>query len=670
MEFRFTPSRIVKRLAFEIYENGSLYKTESMIRFIIFWGVLTILWIGNYFSFFASFFIAFLLYVCTGGWKYMLLIHRTLGRDLWALYRLSLMKMFIRKCRKRNATVGEIFQRLVKKHPNKICIIHEDKKWTFQEVEDYSNQVANCFHKLGFQYGDDVALFMDSKVEFIATWLGLSKIGVVPALINSNLRLHSLAFSITAVKCKAVIFGAELIQAVKDVTPQLKELEGLQYFCLGQFDPAIIPAKSLDTLIPESSINPPTYHKGSMNDRLFYVYTSGTTGMPKAAIIRHSRFMWLGTGIHYMNRIQDEDVLYTALPLYHTAGGILSLAQTLVFGNTCGIRSKFSASKFWDDCIKYEATVAQYIGELCRYILAQPEKPQDRQHKVRLMFGNGLRPQIWQQFVDRFNIANIGELYGSTEGNANVINIDNKVGAVGFMSRIIPTIYPVSLIKVDANTGEPIRDNKGLCIRCEPGEPGEFVGKIITSDPIRQFDGYVNQSATKKKIIRDCFTKGDMAFLSGDLLVMDEDGYLFFVDRTGDTFRWRGENVSTMEVEGMISNILHHTDSVVYGVEVPGNEGRAGMAAISDPEHKVDLKLLFKELSLSLPAYAVPLFTRICDNLESTGTFKLKKVDLQKEGFNPSTIKDPLYYLNKKEGAYVPLDTEAYEKICNGQIRL
>ncbi|XP_055949043.1 long-chain fatty acid transport protein 1-like isoform X2 [Argiope bruennichi] len=670
MEFRYTPSRIAKRLAFEIYENGALYKTENMIRFIIFWGVLIILWIGNYFPFLTSFFIAFLVYVCIGGWKYMFLIYKTLGRDLRALYRLSKMKMFIRKCRKRNATVGEIFQSLVKKHPNKTCIMHEDKKWTFQDIEDYSNQVANCFHKLGFQYGDDVALFMDSKVEFVAIWLGLSKIGVVPALINSNLRQQSLAFSITVVNCKAVIFGSELIQAVSDVSPLLKDVDGLQYFCLGEFDSATVPAKSLDTLIPESPTTPPKHHKGSMNDRLFYVYTSGTTGMPKAAIIRHSRFMWLGAGIHHMNTIQDDDVLYTALPLYHTAGGILSLSQTLLFGNTCGIRSKFSASKFWDDCIKYEATVAQYIGELCRYILAQPEKPQDRQHQVRLMFGNGLRPQIWQQFVDRFNIPNIGELYGSTEGNANVINIDNKVGAVGFMSRIIPTIYPVSLIKVDANTGEPIRDNKGLCIRCEPGEPGEFVGKIITSDPIRQFDGYVNQSATKKKIIRDCFTKGDMAFLSGDLLMMDEDGYLFFVDRTGDTFRWRGENVSTMEVEGMISNILHHTDSVVYGVEVPGNEGRAGMAAISDPEHKVDLKHLFKELSLSLPGYAVPLFVRICDSLESTGTFKLKKVDLQKEGFNPSTMKDPLYYLNKKEGAYVPLDAEVYEKICNGQIRL
>ncbi|KAG8177006.1 hypothetical protein JTE90_006950 [Oedothorax gibbosus] len=606
------------------------------------------------------------------GARMLMVYKRTIPRDLRALYRLTKMKRFIRKCRKNNCTVGKVFQSFVKKHPDKVCIWHEDRKWTFQQIEDYSNQVANCFAELGFRRGDDVAVFMESKAEFVAIWLGLSKIGVVPALINSNLRLHTLSFSITVVNCKAVIFSSELMEAVKDVSPTLNESSaGMQYFCMGNFDPSAFPARSLDLLIKESSTIPPNdNNKGNMNDRLFYVYTSGTTGMPKAAIIRHSRFMWLGAGIHFMNKIKSDDVLYTALPLYHTAGGILSLSQTICFGTTCCIRGKFSASKFWDDCIKYKATVAQYIGELCRYILAQPEKPNERDHCIRLMFGNGLRPQIWKQFVERFNIPNIGELYGSTEGNANIINIDNKMGAVGFMSRIIPTIYPVSLIKVDASTGEVIRSPKGLCVRCEPGEPGEFVGKIIDSDPIRRFDGYVNQSATKKKIVRDCFAKGDMAFLSGDLLTMDEDGYLFFVDRTGDTFRWRGENVSTMEVEGLISKVLHHADSVVYGVEVPDNEGRAGMAAITDPDHSVDLKELQSELSRVLPPYAIPLFIRLCDNLEATGTFKLKKVDLQKEGFNPSTIKDPLYYLNKKLGGYVSLDDEAYKNICSGKIRL
>ncbi|XP_071034549.1 long-chain fatty acid transport protein 1 isoform X3 [Parasteatoda tepidariorum] len=662
--------RIIRRIVHDIYENGALYKTEHMMRFVIFWGTLFAFWIvlNCYFCF--SFFAAFVVYIFIGGWKYMLLIYTTLLRDLTALYRLLKMKRFIRKCRKHNSTVGKVFQHLTKKHPNKICLMHEDRRWTFQQVEDYSNQVANCFAALGFRRGDEIAIFMESKLEFIALWLGLSKIGVVPALINSNLRLQPLAFSITVVNCKAVIFGNELVDAIKEAAPLIgAETNGIQYFCMGEVQS--FPAKPLEPLINESSkMEPIQQNKGNMDDRLFYVYTSGTTGMPKAAIIRHSRFMWLGAGINFMNCIQKDDIFYTPLPLYHTAGGILSLSQTILFGNSLAIRTKFSASKFWDDCIKYEATVAQYIGELCRYLLAQPEKPQERQHKLRLIYGNGLRPQIWENFVSRFNIPNVGELYGSTEGNANVINIDNKVGAVGFMSRIIPTIYPVSLIKIDTATGEPVRDKNGLCIRCEPGEPGEFVGKIITNDPIRQFDGYVNQSATKKKIIRDCFQKGDTAFLSGDMLVMDENGYLYFVDRTGDTFRWRGENVSTMEIEALISNFLKHADSVVYGVEVPNNEGRAGMAAISDPNHAVDFDALYAELTKCLPSYAVPLFIRICDTIESTGTFKLKKFDLQKQGFDPNVIKDPIFFGDKKSHTYKPLTPETYAAICNGSIRL
>lgn len=662
---------VVRFLANEVYELCGLNKHESLVRIVVFWGSLMFLYMANVFSLGVSLLTSFSIYVAVGGWKFMSLIYHTVERDVRGLYRLVKMKLFIRNCRKQNLTVGRLFQTLVQKHPDKICFLHEDSVWTFQQVEDYSNQVANCFAELGFRRGDEIALFIESRPEFVAIWLGLSKIGVVPALINTNLRLQPLAHSITVVNCKAMIFSSEMSSAVKEVAPLLKETTGLQYFCLGDFDPADFSARSVDLMLRESSVNPPATHsKGSMDDRLFYVYTSGTTGLPKAAIIRHSRFMWLGAGIHYMILLKDDDVIYTALPLYHTAGGILSMSQTLVFGNTLAIRSKFSASKFWDDCIRYKATVSQYIGELCRYLLAQPIRPQETQHVVRLMFGNGLRPQIWTQFQQRFGVPQIGELYGSTEGNANVINIDNKVGSVGFMSRIIPTIYPVSLIKVEPSTGEPIRDQNGLCIRCEPGEPGEFVGKIISSDPLRQFDGYVNQSATKKKIVRDCFRKGDMAFLSGDLLVMDENGYLYFMDRTGDTFRWRGENVSTTEVESIVSKILGLADTVVYGVEVPNCEGRAGMVAIRDPEHNIDLEFLAREASKCLPPYAIPLFLRICDQLEATGTFKLKKVDLQKEGFNPNIIDDPLYYLNKRLAIYVKLDSIMYEDICSGKIKV
>jgi len=286
------------------------------------------------------------------------------------------------------------------------------------------------------------------------------------------------------------------------------------------------------------------------------------------------------------------------------------------------------------------------------------------------MFGNGLRPQIWEEFVKRFNIPKIAEFYGATEGNANIINFDGTVGAVGFVSRIAPAVYPVALIKVNEDTGEPIRDENGLCIRCQPFEPGMFVGKIIKNDPIRDFHGYADASATKKKMAVDVFSRGDAAFLSGDILVMDELGYLFFKDRTGDTFRWKGENVSTSEVEAVISNVAQLKDCCVYGVEVPGSDGRAGMAAILDPERSLDLVVLAKEMSKVLPTYARPLFIRLVKVIDLTGTYKMRKVDYQKEGFDVNKIKDEIYLFDSTNQSYVLLTNVLYEQLQSGKMRV
>lgn len=312
----------------------------------------------------------------------------------------------------------------------------------------------------------------------------------------------------------------------------------------------------------------------------------------------------------------------------------------------------------------------QYIGEICRYLLNMPEKPEDTQHKIRIMFGNGLRPTIWEEFEKRFAIPKICEFYGSTEGNANIINIDGKVGAVGFVSVLFPSVYPVALLKVDEETREIVRDSNGLCIRCKPGEPGEFIGKIVQNDPVRDFHGYADKSATKKKVVRDVFRKGDLAFLSGDILVMDDEGYLYFKDRTGDTFRWKGENVSTIEVENMISRVTGLSGVVVYGVEVPGTEGRAGMAAIIDRDDTLNLEQLYDGMTKSLASYARPLFIRTVKQVEMTGTFKLKKITVQKEGFNINIIKDKIFFLDVKKRAYVPLTAEIYNKIISGEIRV
>jgi solute carrier family 27 fatty acid transporter 1/4 len=285
------------------------------------------------------------------------------------------------------------------------------------------------------------------------------------------------------------------------------------------------------------------------------------------------------------------------------------------------------------------------------------------------MFGNGLRPQIWDAFAKRFNIKTISEFYGATEGNCNIININNHVGSVGFISMIAPFIYPVTLIRVDEITGDPIRDHKtGLVLRCKPNEPGELVGKIVDNHPVREFDGYADSTSTTKKIVRNVFRKGDAAFRTGDVLVMDEFGYFFFKDRTGDTFRWKGENCSTAEVEAVVSNVCGLKDAVVYGVEIPGADGRAGMAAILDPDESLDLEALATGVTKSLPSYARPLFIRIVKQMDMTGTYKMKKVDLQKEGFDVTKISDKILFFSG--GKYIPVDNELYSKLSSGQMRL
>lgn len=305
---------------------------------------------------------------------------------------------------------------------------------------------------------------------------------------------------------------------------------------------------------------------------------------------------------------------------------------------------------------------------MARYILATSSTQYDRRHKIRMIFGNGLRPHIWQSFVRRFNIPKVGEFYGATEGNANIINNNNTIGAIGFISRIFPQIYPISIIKACPDTGVPIRGVDGLCQPCAPGEAGVFIGKIIKGNPSREFLGYADETASSKKIAHDVFKKGDMAFISGDLLISDEKGYLYFVDRTGDTFRWKGENVSTSEVEGQVSKLAMYKDTIVYGVAIPDTEGRAGMAAIYDPERQLNLDHFACDMLEVLPPYARPQFIRILTKLDITGTYKLRKVDLQREGYNPNVISDALFY-KTTSGSYELLTSEIFDKINQGRIR-
>uniref|UniRef100_A0AAQ5ZJJ6 Arachidonate--CoA ligase n=1 Tax=Amphiprion ocellaris TaxID=80972 RepID=A0AAQ5ZJJ6_AMPOC len=581
-------------------------------------------------------------YLGSGGWKFLQIFARTIKATVFEA-------MNVRRHLKEKNTIPKIFAETVERYGDKTALIFEGtgEKWTFQQLDEYSNRVANLLLERGFREGDVVAIFMENRSQYVGLWLGMAKIGVEAALINFNLRLEALVHCITISNAKAVVFGSELTDGKRTAhaEPSRSTFFSRCVRCL-------------------------TLTVASVLDRLFYIYTSGTTGMPKAAIVVHSRYYRMAALVYYGFRMTSDDVLYDCLPLYHSAGNIVGVGQCIIHGMTVVIKKKFSASRFWDDCAKYNCTIVQYIGEICRYLLNQPVREAEKRHRVRMALGNGLRQSIWEEFMQRFNIPQIAEFYGATECNCSLGNFDNKVGACGFNSQILPYIYPIRLVRVDEETMELIRGPDGVCIPCKPGEPGQLVGRIIQNDPLRRFDGYVNQSATSKKIAQSVFKKGDSAYLSGDVLIMDENGHMYFKDRTGDTFRWKGENVSTTEVEGTLSRLLDMKDVVVYGVEVPGAEGKAGMAAIADPSHSTDLEKFVKDMEKALPPYARPVFLRFLPEVNKTGTFKFQKTDLRRDSFDPTAVSDRLYFLDSSRGRYVQLDEELYRSILSGKNKL
>ncbi|KAG8448007.1 hypothetical protein GDO86_015200 [Hymenochirus boettgeri] len=611
-------------------------------------------------------------YLGSGGWRFLKIFYKTIGRDAWGALTLLRVKFQVKKHLREKNTIPVIFKECVKRHPNKTALIFEGTgaTWTFRELDEFSNAVANFLHAEGYRSGDVIGLFMENCNEYVGFWLGMAKIGVEAALINFNLRLDALEHCFSVSNSKAVIFGKEMSQAMLDVHSLMGK--SVRLYCLGECDLKTVPlgTEFLNYLLQSASRLPPKDPGREFTDKLFYIYTSGTTGLPKAAIVVHSRYFRMAALVYYGFGMHSDDVVYDCLPLYHSAGNIVGVGQCLLNGLTIVIKKKFSASRFWDDCAKYNCTIVQYIGEICRYLLNQPVREAESQHRVRMAIGNGLRPAIWKEFTSRFRIPQIAEFYGATECNCSLGNFDNHVGSCGFNSRILPFVYPIRLMKVNEDTMELIRSPQGLCISCKPGEPGQLVGRIIQSDPLRRFDGYVNESATNKKIARNVFKQGDMAYLTGDVLVMDELGYMYFRDRTGDTFRWKGENVSTTEVEGTLSRLLGQADVVVYGVEVPGTEGRAGMAAIADPSGNCDLEKFGRDLRKTLPVYAHPVFLRILPEVNKTGTYKFQKTDMRKEGFNPYLLKDSLYVLDSQKGRYIPLNEDVYNRIQQGKLKL
>jgi fatty-acyl-CoA synthase len=356
--------------------------------------------------------------------------------------------------------------------------------------------------------------------------------------------------------------------------------------------------------------------------------------------------------------------------MYHSIGGVVATGAVLVNGGSVFIREKFSAGRFWDDIVGFECTLFQYIGELCRYLINAPPHPREREHRLRLACGNGLSAPVWMPFKERFQIPRILEFYASTEGNVTLFSYEGKPGAIGRIPSFLIHRSPTALVRYDAERGEPLRDAQRRCIRCRAGEVGEAIGRIADRGDLGgRFDGYASAHDTEKKILRDAFEPGDAWFRTGDLMRKDESGYFYFVDRIGDTFRWKGENVSTTQVAEAITSFTGIGQACVYGVTVPGTEGRAGMAALI-ADAALDLVALRAHLADRLPPYARPRFLRITGRIDLTETFKQRKNELARQGYDPAGTEDAIYFDDPSVGAFVPIDEELHERIQAGQIRM
>jgi fatty-acyl-CoA synthase len=593
-------------------------------------------------------------------------IFQTIGREYKTLKTLSAMKKWVGELGPDDTQiVADDFEDIVDKYPSNVAFRFEGEITTYSEMDALANKVANWALGKGLQAGDAVALFMENRPEYVSFWYGLTKIGVVVGLINHNLTDKALAHCVNIAEAKLIITGAEQDEHIQSAEG-LFEGEPKVWSYGGQEGEDLKAA-----LNGASGARPDRSHREHLRgkDLCLYVYTSGTTGLPKAAKLTQTRTQGMMRSFIAPCNITARDRVYITLPLYHGTGGICGIGMTLMTGASVVLRKKFSASQFWDDCADQGVTAIVYIGELCRYLVNSPPHPREREHNIRTGFGNGLRPDIWQQFLDRFNIPTLVEFYGSTEGNVSFANYDGKVGAVGRMpSYLKNTFGHIAFVKFDVVEEEPIRGEDGFCIRTDDNEPGEAIGRV-GDDARTRFEGYNDEAATKKKLMKDVFEKGDMWFRTGDLMKKDELGYIYFVDRIGDTFRWKGENVSTNEVAEFVGQAPGVSTANVYGVEVPGTDGRAGMAAIT-VDGEVDFEGLYSWLAERLPKYAIPLFIRVQPEAETTGTFKYRKVELVKEGFDPEQVGgEPVWFFDPESGKYEPLTPDAYETLKSGAVK-
>lgn len=548
---------------------------------------------------------------------------------------------------------------------------------SYRSLSQTASRYARWARAEGLQAGEVVCLLMDNCPDYLAIWLGLTRAGVTVALLNTHLTGAPLAHCIRIAGARGLIAGAGFGGRIPEL--RASGLADIACWAHGADDPELPRIDSAAAALAGEPVSATECALPSLSDRALYIYTSGTTGLPKAAVVSHHRLMQWSHWFAGLMDITPADRLYDCLPMYHSVGGVVATGATLVGGGAVVLRERFSASRFWRDIREERCTIFQYIGELCRYLLNTPdstdslgEPPRDvKSHTLRLACGNGLRAEVWKAFQARFQIPRILEYYAATEGSFSLYNCEGRPGSIGRIPPFLSHRYPVSLVRFDPATGLPVRDVEGRCIRCGPDEAGEAIGRIAEGDSAAgaRFEGYADAQATQAKVLRDVFAPGDAWYRTGDLMTRDAQGFFYFVDRIGDTFRWKGENVSTTEVAAVLESCKGVVEVAVYGVSVSHAEGRAGMAALV-VNSEFDLATFRGEAIARLPEYARPVFLRIVPALDLTGTFKLSKQRLAAEGYDPAQTDDALYFNDSALGHYIRLDAALHKRIVEGLVRL
>jgi fatty-acyl-CoA synthase len=566
-------------------------------------------------------------------------------------------------------TLPELITRLSLEFDGAPALASTESAMTYGQLGSRCNQYSRWGISRGLAGGDAVSLLMSNCAEYLPIWLGLTRIGVVVALVNSQLAGDVLAHSINIADPKYLIVGADLAPGISATRSRLGRTLHCRVFGSSALDfpslEAELAAAPGEPLLSSECAAP------AIDRTALYIYTSGTTGLPKAAKVSHYRLMQWSQWFAGMMDTKPTDRMFNCLPLYHSVGGVVATFATLVSGGSVVIRRRFSASDFWRDVRDERCTLFQYIGELCRYLVNTPHQSIETEHSLRMACGNGLRPEVWESFKTRFRIPRILEYYASTEGNFSLYNCEGQPGAIGRIPGFLANQLPVALLRFDVETSEPWRNAEGFCERCAANEIGEAVGLMPAADGRRagRFEGYADPEASARKVLRNVFKEGDAWYRTGDLMRRDERGFYYFVDRVGETYRWKGENVSTAEVLTAVTACRGVIDAVVYGVSVPGTDGRAGAAALK-VNAEFDLPAFRAEVALRLPPYARPVFLRIVSTLEATATFKPRKQDLVQAGFDPGRISDPLYFDDTRSQRYVPLDAALFAAISSGGLRI